>query len=100
MFDEVVQGIGGATGSAVARRIAQLARHAQVIVVTHLPQVAAFADEHYVVSKQTGADLPVTRVEKVTGEKRVREIARMLAGTLDETALDHARSLLAGADVR
>lgn len=100
VFDEVDQGIGGATGSAVARRIAQLARHAQVIVVTHLPQVAALADEHYVVSKQTGADLPVTRVEKVTGEERVREIARMLAGTLDATALDHARSLLAGADVR
>lgn len=100
VFDEVDQGIGGATGSAVARRIAQLARHAQVIVVTHLPQVAALADEHYVVSKQVGADLPVTRVDKVTGEERVREIARMLAGTLDATALDHARSLLGGADFR
>lgn len=96
VFDEVDQGIGGVTGAAVAKRIAQLSRHAQVIVVTHLPQVAAFASRHYVVIKEGAGKggLPVTDVEEVTGDARVAEIARMLAGTADETALRHAASLL------
>lgn len=72
IFDEVDSGIGGATGNAVARRLATLSKGAQVIVVTHLAQVAALADEHYVVSKQSLADaLPHTSVEPVTGEARV-----------------------------
>lgn len=99
VFDEVDSGIGGATGAAVARRLAQLSRHAQVIVVTHLAQVAARADEQYVVSKSAVEDgLPVTSVERVEGEARVAEIARMLAGEEDATALDHARALIAGGD--
>ncbi len=98
VFDEVDSGIGGATGNAVARRLATLAKGAQVIVVTHLAQVAALADEHYVVSKQSLADaLPHTSVEPVTGEARVVEIARMLSGDDDERALDHARSMLEAA---
>lgn len=98
IFDEVDSGIGGATGNAVARRLAALAKGAQVIVVTHLAQVAALADEHYVVSKQSLVDaLPHTSVEPVTGEARVAEIARMLSGDDDERALDHARSLLEAA---
>ena len=98
IFDEVDSGIGGATGNAVARRLATLSKGAQVIVVTHLAQVAALADEHYVVSKQSLADaLPHTSVEPVTGEARVAEIARMLSGDDDERALDHARSLLEAA---
>lgn len=97
VFDEVDSGIGGATGNAVARRLAALSKDAQVIVVTHLAQVAALADEHYVVSKQNGADgMPHTSVEPVVGEARVTEIARMLSGDDDERALDHARSLLEG----
>ncbi len=97
VFDEVDSGIGGATGNAVARRLAALSKDAQVIVVTHLAQVAALADEHYVVSKQNSADgLPYTSVEPVVGEARVTEIARMLSGDDDERALDHARSLLEG----
>lgn len=87
----------GATGNAVARRLAALSKDAQVIVVTHLAQVAALADEHYVVSKQNGADgMPHTSVEPVAGEARVTEIARMLSGDDDERALDHARTLLEG----
>lgn len=98
VFDEVDSGIGGATGNAVARRLAALAKGAQVIVVTHLAQVAALADEHYVVSKQSLADaLPHTSVESVTGETRVAEIARMLSGDDDDRALDHARSMLEAA---
>jgi DNA repair protein RecN (Recombination protein N) len=97
VFDEVDAGIGGATGMAVARRLAMLSRAVQVIVVTHLPQVAALADEHYVVNRQNSIDtLPQTTVERVTGEQRVAEIARMLAGDDDRTARDHARSLLSG----
>lgn len=98
VFDEVDQGIGGATGTAVARSIAALSERAQVIVVTHLPQVAARAACHYVVEKGRNADGSVsTALREVEGDERVAELARMLAGTVDETALDHARSLLADA---
>ena len=98
VFDEVDSGIGGVTGNAVAKRLAALSKGAQVIVVTHLAQVAALADEHYVVRKQGVADaLPHTSVAPVTGEARVAEIARMLSGDDDERALDHARALLEGA---
>ena len=98
VFDEVDQGIGGVTGSAVAKRIAQLAEQDQVIVVTHLPQVAAHATRHYVVTKDNGEKgVPVTTVEEVTGDARVAEIARMLAGTVDDAALKHAETLLADA---
>lgn len=98
VFDEIDSGIGGATGNAVARRLAELALGVQVIVVTHLAQVAALADEHYVVTRQNADEaLPTTTVAEVTGEGRVAEIARMLSGESDERALDHARSLLEGA---
>lgn len=95
VFDEVDAGIGGATGSAVAQRIAQLSEHAQVIVVTHLPQVAACADVHYVVKKDRAADGTVrTACVQVEGGERVAEVARMLAGTVDDAALAHAERLL------
>ena len=98
VFDEVDQGVGGATGTAVAERLAQLAQHAQVIVVTHLPQVAARAQRHYVVEKtQTATGAASTSVLEVQGERRVAEVARMLAGTADAAALEHARTLLSGA---
>lgn len=99
VFDEVDAGIGGATAHAVGRRLAQLARSHQVIVVTHLAQVAAYADAHLVVSKevtQAGAHTTVTVVE---GEGRVEEVARMLSGDGSETSLAHARELLGGVDV-
>lgn len=99
VFDEIDSGIGGATGAAIARRLLMLARTVQVIVVTHLPQVAAVGDEQYLVSKKSVKDeLPRTTVMRVAGEERVAEIARMLAGHDDETARDHARQLLSGVD--
>ncbi len=99
VFDEVDQGIGGATGTAVAARLSELAEVAQVIVVTHLPQVAAAADRHYVVIKEGGDEsLPITDVHCVEGEERVHEIARMLAGDINDTSLTHARNLLAASD--
>ncbi|MGN0073231.1 MAG: DNA repair protein RecN [Coriobacteriales bacterium] len=101
VFDEVDAGLGGAAGEAVAQRLQELSHHAQVIVVTHLPQVAARADAHFVVSKQEreGA-LPSTALQRVEGEERVAELARMLSGRSDATALEHARSLLAMGEAR
>ena len=91
VFDEVDAGVGGATAVALADVIASLAQTHQVIVVTHLPQVAVRGDAHYVVNRE-GAE---TDLSAVNGEDRVREIARMLAGSITETSLAHARELLA-----
>ncbi|MDR1189338.1 MAG: DNA repair protein RecN [Bifidobacteriaceae bacterium] len=92
VFDEVDQGVGGAAALALAERLAKLARGHQVLVVTHLPQIAAAADHHLVVAK----DGATTTVGAVSGEGRQRELARMLAG-LDRSgaALEHAAELLA-----
>ncbi len=95
VFDEVDAGIGGATGEAVGKRLLQLSQHAQVIVVTHLPQVACLANAQLCVEKHMGAHgVPCTKVVSVEGERRVEELARMLAGTDDALALEHARKLL------
>lgn len=99
IFDEIDAGIGGRAARAVGERLAELARTAQVIVVTHLPQVAAFAETHLQIVKSV-SECGETRstVQPLTGEERVKELARMLAGDDDSaTALEHARELLAGA---
>lgn len=95
VFDEVDAGIGGRTAVEVGRRLARLAEHAQIIAVTHLPQVAAFADSHYVVTKNDDGDVTHSSVRQVGGEERIDELARMLSG-LDssDTAQAHARELL------
>ncbi len=90
IFDEVDVGIGGEVAVAVAERLARLARDRQVIVVTHLAQIAAAADTHYRVARD-GAQ---ARLERLEGEARVRELARMLSGSYSKTALEHARELL------
>ena len=95
IFDEVDAGTGGATAIALGEVLADLARTHQVIVVTHLAQVACRADVHYVVSK-SGGELPETRLAQVEGEAREAEIARMLSGSITEASLSHARELLAG----
>jgi DNA repair protein RecN (Recombination protein N) len=95
VFDEVDAGIGGATAVAVGRQLAALARRHQVLVVTHLAQVAAFADHHLVVEKGTSEGRAVTRVREAEGDARVAEIARMLSGSDSATGLAHARELLA-----
>ena len=94
VFDEVDAGVGGATAVALANVLADLSLTHQVIVVTHLAQVAVMANKHYVVSKSAG-DIPETHIELVEGEERTREIARMLSGDSSEAALAHARELLA-----
>jgi DNA repair protein RecN (Recombination protein N) len=98
VFDEVDAGVGGQAAGEIGRRLARLARQHQVVVVTHLAQVAAFADTHLVVDKSpdTGAGLTATDIRAVDGEDRVRELARMLSGLTDsDTGQAHARELLA-----
>jgi DNA repair protein RecN (Recombination protein N) len=96
VFDEVDTGIGGSTAVAVGKRLAALARRHQVLVVTHLAQVAAFADTHLVVEKSEAGGRPVTTVRLADGDARVAEIARMLSGSDTVTGLAHARELLDG----
>src|SRR5690606_15756760 len=98
VFDEVDAGVGGKAAVEVGRRLAELARQTQVVVVTHLPQVAAFADTHVVVRKShdAGADvITASDVSTVTGQERISELARMLSGQEDSaTARQHAAELL------
>ena len=93
IFDEVDSGVGGKAAIEIGRRLAMLAQHVQVLVVTHLPQVAAFADQHILVLKNDDASL--SKVQVLTDEQRVVELARMLAGhDQSEAAQEHARELL------
>ncbi|HET9129277.1 MAG TPA: DNA repair protein RecN [Propionibacteriaceae bacterium] len=99
VFDEVDAGVGGAVGLQIGRRLAALARRGQVIVVTHLAQVAAFADQHLVVAKASAEGVTNSGISEVSGEQRLSELARMMAGLeTSETALAHARDLLAERD--
>lgn len=98
VFDEVDAGVGGRAAVEIGKRLAQLSRTHQVIVVTHLPQVAAFADTHLVIGKQDGDTGMVSDVHQLTDSERVQELARMLAGLDDtETGRAHAEELLAKA---
>lgn len=95
VFDEVDAGVGGTTAVALAEVLAQLAKTHQVIVVTHLPQVAVLASKHYVVSKTEEHNaLPITSLTEVFGTQREEEIARMLSGSITEASLAHAHELL------
>jgi DNA repair protein RecN (Recombination protein N) len=99
VFDEVDAGIGGRVAVEVGRRLARLARTSQVIVVTHLPQVAAFADQHVVVTKDGSGQVTASSVAVVDGADRVRELVRMLSGLEDSrSGAEHAAELLALAD--
>ncbi len=95
IFDEVDAGVGGKAAIEVGRRLHALSKHAQVIVVTHLPQVAAWADRHFVVAKDSDGQIVQSGVSQLDDQARVTEIARMLAG-LDESvsAQEHAAELL------
>ena len=95
VFDEVDAGVGGKAAIEVGKRLHQLAQHAQVIVVTHLPQVAAWADSHFVVTKNNDGTVSQSDVRNVSGEDRIEEIARMLAGLENSSsAREHATELL------
>jgi DNA repair protein RecN (Recombination protein N) len=96
VFDEIDAGVGGRNGNTVGRKLAMLARHRQVICITHLPQIACFGDNHYRVVKDVGAKQALTFVEDLQGECRVEELAAMLGGT-KKPMLESAQELLASA---
>ncbi len=101
VFDEIDAGVGGRAAVEVGRRLARLARERQVLVVTHLPQVAAFADRHVVVDKPAGGGdggVTASDVRVVAGDDRIAELARMLAGSDTATAREHAAELLGRCD--
>jgi len=95
IFDEVDAGIGGATAAVVGRKLAQLARHHQVICITHLPQIAKFGEHHFSISKHVIDGRTQTAIQPLSNDERHREIARMLGGEdITAAALEHARELL------
>ncbi len=94
LFDEVDAGIGGGTADAVGRALFAVARRRQVLCITHLPQIAAFAQRHQVVEKEVTKGRTRSRVAEVSGEVRVHELARLMSGHVTEAALQHAQELL------
>ena len=95
IFDEVDTGIGGATSALIGEKLKRVAKNQQVLAITHLPQVAAFADQHLKVEKAVVEGRTATSVEFLEGEARVAEVARMLAGArVTEKTLEHAREMI------
>jgi DNA repair protein RecN (Recombination protein N) len=95
VFDEADSGIGGLAAASVAQKIFEIARTRQVICITHSPQIASFADSHFVIFKERSKGRTYTRVKRLSQEERIRELARMLGGSANwETAVEHAKELL------
>lgn len=95
VFDEIDTGIGGRAAEAVGRKLKALSRSNQVLCVTHLPQIATFADHHYVIEKRVSGQRTKTTVRLLTGEERTEEVARMLSGAkLTDTSRKHAEQML------
>ena len=98
VFDEVDAGIGGETATAVGVKLRELGERNQVLTITHLPQIASGASSHVVVTKAPSDGRTLTKIHRVEGEERRRELARMLSGRIDEASLAHARELLVGVE--
>jgi len=95
VFDEIDTGIGGRAAEAVGKKLKALAKGNQVLCVTHLPQIATFADHHYVIEKREAAGRAKTTVRQISGEERTEEVARMLSGAkLTETSRKHAEQMI------
>ena len=95
IFDEIDTGIGGRAAEAVGKKLKSLSRTSQVLCVTHLPQIATFADHHYLIEKKRSGDRTKTTVRQITGSERTEEVARMISGAkLTETSLKHAEQML------
>jgi DNA repair protein RecN (Recombination protein N) len=94
IFDEVDAGIGGRTAERIGTRLRTLGRRHQVLCITHLPQIAAMADHHLKVDKVSRKEGVCVKVNELSWEQRVEEIARMLSGKVTEISLSHARELL------
>jgi len=95
VFDEIDTGIGGRAAEAVGKKLKALSRDNQVLCVTHLPQIATFADHHYVIEKREAGGRAKTTVRQISGEERTEEVARMLSGAkLTETSRKHAEQMI------
>ncbi len=95
IFDEIDTGISGRTAQIVGEKIKKISRNHQVLSISHLPQIAALADSHYVISKDVGDQKSITKIERLDDEKRILEMARLLGGVhVTETTLNHAREML------
>jgi DNA repair protein RecN (Recombination protein N) len=95
VFDEIDTGIGGRAAEAVGKKLKTLSRGNQVLCVTHLPQIATFGDQHYVIEKKETGGRTKTGIRPVTGEERTEEVARMLSGAkLTETSRKHAEQMI------
>ena len=95
VFDEIDTGIGGRAAEAVGKKLKTLSRSNQVLCVTHLPQIATFADHHYLLEKRESGGRARTTVRRISGEERTEEVARMLSGAkLTETSRKHAEQML------
>jgi len=96
VFDEVDAGIGGETATAVGAKLRELGERNQILTITHLPQIASEAGSHIVVTKEESEGRTITRIRRVEGEERRRELARMLSGRVDDASLAHAAELMVG----
>ncbi len=96
IFDEIDAGVGGIVAREVANQLAELARHHQVVVITHIPQIAVFGTTHFLIQKEVSDGRTITRVQSLKGDERIKEIARMLDGSVSEISLKHANELLKG----
>jgi DNA repair protein RecN (Recombination protein N) len=95
VFDEVDAGIGGSVAEVVGKKLAALAKHHQIICITHLPQIAKFGDHHFSISKHVSEGRTKTTINRLSGSERINEIARMLGGEkITQATLDHAREML------
>jgi len=95
VFDEIDAGIGGRVAEAVGHKLKEIGKKRQVLCITHLPQIAALGDSHYVVSKQENKGRTITNVQQLDQKQRVDELARMLGGSkITETTIKHAREMI------
>src|SRR5262249_5986417 len=95
VFDEIDVGVGGRTASVIADKLSTLSRAAQILCITHLPQIASRSDAHFYIEKQDVEGRTVVAVTPLSAEERVEELARMLGGAeVTETVLQHAREML------
>jgi len=97
IFDEIDTGISGNAATVVGMKMSSIARKKQVLAITHLPQIAAFADSHYLVEKLQGDDVTTSTLRLLTGDDRVREVARIMGGADSELAMRHAAELIVNA---
>ncbi|HOV32716.1 MAG TPA: DNA repair protein RecN [Candidatus Hydrogenedens sp.] len=94
IFDEIDAGVGGIVARKVANQLTELAQHHQVVVITHIPQIAVFGTTHFLIQKEVIDGRTITSVQSLKGDERIKEIARMLDGSVSEISLKHANELL------